>query len=74
MQKATQHMGDYKLKSSSDYVVSEEQRMTTEKTRKQLLLMRKMVMEEQYDSYPSLLHHLRRYLRQRESSMRSSLI
>ena len=43
LQQATQNMGDYKLKSASDYVVSEEQRVSTEKKRRQLLLMRKMV-------------------------------
>lgn len=43
MQQATQNMGDYKLKSASDFVVSEEQRVSTEKKRRQLLFMRNMV-------------------------------
>ena len=43
MEEATQNMGDYKLKSASDYVVGDEQRMSTDKKRRQLLFMRNMV-------------------------------
>ena len=43
MEEATQNMGDYKLKSASDYVVGDEQRVSTDKKRQQLLFMRNMV-------------------------------
>lgn len=36
-------MGDYKLKTAADYVVPEAQRVTTEKKRQELLLLRKRV-------------------------------
>lgn len=40
---AEENMGDYKLKTSADYVVPEDQRVTTEKKRKELLLHRQTV-------------------------------
>lgn len=69
MEEATQNMGDYKLKSASDYVVGDEQRVSTDKKRKQLLLMRNMV--------SSLLHMILicnaciycRYLKRKDSLM-----
>ena len=41
--KAKSEMGDYKLKTSSDYVVSDQQRMSTEKKRRELLICRNNV-------------------------------
>ncbi len=41
---AQSNVGDYKLKTSSDYVVPEHQRVTTESKRKQLLLLRQQVL------------------------------
>ena len=43
IEKAKREMGDYKLKTSSDYVVSKDQRVSTEKKRKQLILCRNTV-------------------------------
>ena len=37
------NMGDYKLKTSSDYVVPKEQRVTLAKKRRKLLTLRKQV-------------------------------
>ena len=41
--KAKSEMGDYKLKTSSNYVVSDQQRMSTEKKRRELLICRNNV-------------------------------
>ena len=41
--KAKREMGDYKLKTSSDFVVSEEQRTSTSKKRHELVLCRSTV-------------------------------
>ena len=38
-----ENMGDYKLKTSSDYVVPKHQQVTWEKKRRQLLLLRNQV-------------------------------
>ncbi len=43
LKKAQASMGDYKLKTASDYVVPEHQRVTTESKRRQLVLLRKQV-------------------------------
>ncbi len=43
IEKAKREMGDYKLKSSSDFVVSEDQRTSTDKKRKELVLCRNTV-------------------------------
>lgn len=43
IERAISQLGDYKLKTSSDYVVSDQQRMSTEKKRKELLLCRNKV-------------------------------
>lgn len=40
---AQQKMGDYKLKTASDFVVSEEQRVSTDRKRCQLILLRNTV-------------------------------
>ena len=40
---AQQKMGDYKLKTADDFVVSEEQRVSTDKKRCQLLMLRNTV-------------------------------
>lgn len=40
---AKENMGDYKLKTSDDYVVPKDQRVTTAKKRRELLLLRKTV-------------------------------
>lgn len=37
---AKETIGDYKLKSSKDYVVPEDQQVTTDKKRQELLLLR----------------------------------
>lgn len=37
------NMGDYKLKTAGDYVVPEHQRVSTDKKRRQLLLLRQQV-------------------------------
>ena len=41
--KAMSQMGDYKLKMSSDYIVSDQQRMSTDKKRRELLICRNNV-------------------------------
>lgn len=46
IEKATQQMGDYKLKTSSDYVVSEEQRMSTAKKQRELIACRNTVSDK----------------------------
>lgn len=43
IEKAKREMGDYKLKSSSDFVVSEDQRTSTAKKRKEMVLCRNAV-------------------------------
>lgn len=43
MQQFRENMGDYKLKTSGDYVVPPDQRVSTEKKRRQLLMLRKQV-------------------------------
>ena len=43
IQKATQQLGDYKLKTSSDYVVSDQQRISTNIKRKELIICRNSV-------------------------------
>ena len=43
IEKAKREMGDYKLKSSSDFVVSEDQRTSTGKKRKEMVLCRNTV-------------------------------
>ncbi len=40
---ARENVGDYKLKTAADYVVPQAQRVTTEKKRQELLLLRKTV-------------------------------
>ena len=42
---ATESIGDYKLKSSKDYVVPEDQQVTTERKRHELLLLRNKLFE-----------------------------
>ena len=42
---ARENIGDYKLKSSKDYVVPEDQQVTTEKKRHELLLLRNKLFE-----------------------------
>lgn len=46
IEKAISKLGDYKLKTSSDYVVSDQQRMSTEKKRRELLICRNNVREQ----------------------------
>ena len=43
IREARANMGDYKLKSSPDYVVPDELRMNTEKARYRLILLREKV-------------------------------
>ena len=43
IREARANMGDYKLKSSPDYVVPDELRMNTEKARYRLVLLREKV-------------------------------
>ncbi len=43
LKQAQANMGDYKLKTASDYVVPEHQRVTTKSKRRQLILLRKQV-------------------------------
>ena len=43
LEKARENLGDYKLKTASDYVVPEHQRVTTKSKRKQLMMMRAQV-------------------------------
>lgn len=43
LQSARQEIGDYKLKSSNDYVVPEHQRVSTDRKRIQLVKLRKKV-------------------------------
>ena len=43
LQRARQEIGDYKLKTAGDYVVPESQRVSTERKRVQLVLLRKKV-------------------------------
>jgi WD40 repeat protein len=45
IERATQRMGDYKLKTSTDYVVSDQQRMSTEKKRRELIICRYHIFE-----------------------------
>lgn len=40
---ARHNVGDYKLKTAADYVVPQAQRVSTEKKRHELLLLRKRV-------------------------------
>ena len=40
MEKAKENLGDYKLKTASDYVVPEHQRVTTKSKRQQLVMLR----------------------------------
>ena len=40
LEKAKENLGDYKLKTASDYVVPEDQRVTTKSKRKQLVMLR----------------------------------
>ena len=41
--KTMSQMGDYKLKTSSNYIVSDQQRMSTDKKRRELLICRNNV-------------------------------
>ena len=41
---ARENLGDYKLKTASDYVVPEHQRTTTKSKRRQLMMLRAQVM------------------------------
>ncbi len=43
IERAKREMGDYKLKTSSDFVVSEDQRTSTAKKRKEMVLCRNTV-------------------------------
>ena len=43
LEQARENLGDYKLKTASDYVVPEHQRVTTKSKRKQLMMMRAQV-------------------------------
>ncbi len=42
---ARENMGDYKLKTATDYVVPKGQQVTTENKRWELLMLRKKVMD-----------------------------
>lgn len=55
IEKATQQMGDYKLKTSSDYVVSEEQRMSTAKKQRELIICRNTVSDKGVYCIPIVL-------------------
>lgn len=46
LQHFKQNMGDYKLKTASDYIVPESQRVSTETKRRQLLELRSQVCEQ----------------------------
>lgn len=43
LEQARENLGDYKLKTASDYVVPEHQRVTTKKKRQQLMMLRAQV-------------------------------
>ena len=43
LEQAKENLGDYKLKTASDYVVPEHQRMTTTSKRQQLTMLRSQV-------------------------------
>lgn len=45
IKEAEENMGDYKLKSSSDYVVPDHLRMNTEKARIKLVILKELVSE-----------------------------
>ena len=44
LEQARENLGDYKLKTASDYVVPEHQRVTTKSKRKQLMMLRAQVL------------------------------
>lgn len=48
---AREGMGDFKLKTSADYVVPREQRATTEKKRRELVLLRERVCMIRLEAY-----------------------
>ena len=48
LEKAKENLGDYKLKTASDYVVPEDQRVTTKSKRKQLVMLRAHVCSTLY--------------------------
>ena len=43
LEQARENLGDYKLKTASDYIVPEHQRMTTTSKRRQLTMLRSQV-------------------------------
>lgn len=67
IEKATQQLGDYKLKTSSDYVVSDQQRISTEKKRKELIICRNSVSV----LICSLVNYFVRFLKLREITIKS---
>ena len=46
LEEARENLGDYKLKTASDYVVPEHQRVTTKKKRHQLMMLRAQVRQQ----------------------------
>ena len=80
LEQARENLGDYKLKTASDYVVPEHQRVTTKKKRQQLLTLRAQVdtifflraqiqMLSIFDAILCIL--LPRYLIRRKSTIKS---
>ena len=70
IEKATQQMGDYKLKTSSDYVVSEEQRMSTAKKQRELIICRNTVSDKACTTYK--LYYCFRYFKLNVNTIRNS--